>query len=206
MKKWLSLCSATLLLGGSPALAADFSFTGTLPGPNDEQFFSFVVGAPSMVTLRTWSYAGGTNAAGQSIARGGFDPILALFDSTGTLLGQNDDGGSNVAPDAVTGARFDTYFTINLLPGTYTTSVMAYSNFALGPNLANGFSGGGSFTDVTGDQRTNQWAFDILNVQGAIQAAIPEPATWALLLIGFMTIGGAMRSAKKRTRVAVTYG
>ena len=27
-----------------------------------------------------------------------------------------------------------------------------------------------------------------------------------LLLIGFMTIGGAMRSAKKRTRVAVTYG
>ena len=38
--------------------------------------------ATSTVTLQTYGYAGGTNAAGQVIAQGGFDPILALFDST----------------------------------------------------------------------------------------------------------------------------
>jgi len=34
-------------------------------------------------------------------------------------------------------------------------------------------------------------------------SAIPEPATWAMMLIGFGAIGGAMRS---RRRVAVSYG
>lgn len=205
MKRHLLSISAFALLSAWPAAAANFSFTGSLSDPNEEQFFNFVVGAPSTVTLRTWSYAGGVNAAGQTIDRGGFDPILALFGPTGALLGQNDDGGSNVAPDSVTGARFDTFFTINLAPGTYTTSVMAYSNFALGPNLANGFSGGGNFTDVTGNRRTNQWAFDILNVESAVVSGVPEPTTWAMLVLGFGLVGAGMRASRRRSQLSVNY-
>ena len=74
-----------VLFGGSGSNAADFSFTGNFNLDNDVQLFNFSVGAPSTVTLRTWSYAGGINAAGQTIARGGFDPIQAVFNSTGTL-------------------------------------------------------------------------------------------------------------------------
>ena len=39
---------------------------------------------------------------------------------------------------------------------------------------------------------------------GAVGGAVPEPATWALLLLGFMGIGYAMRTRAK-VRTTVTY-
>lgn len=207
MKKAFFLAALPIGIGfATPAMATDFSFVGSLADPNEVQLFEFFVPADSTVTLRTWSYAGGTNAAGDIIVRGGFDPILALFNSVGALIGQNDDGGLNVMADAVTGQRFDTFFQQNLAAGNYTVSVMAFSNFANGPNLSDGFGGGGSFTDFVGDRRTNAWAFDILNVGEAVQVGgVPEPATWAMLLLGFGFVGGAMRSAKRQQKTTVSY-
>src|ERR1051325_2516446 len=76
------------------ALLVGASFAGNFVHDDDVQQFNFTVGAASPnVILRAWSYAGGVNAAGQVIQRGGFDTILALFNSAGTLIGQNDDGG-----------------------------------------------------------------------------------------------------------------
>jgi hypothetical protein len=200
------------LLGSSAAQAADFSFTGSFRQDDDVQLFSFNVGASSPnVLLRTWSYAGGVNAAGATIARGGFDPILALFDSTGARIGQNDDGGSNVAVD-LSGARFDTYLEIgNLAAGQYTAAVMQFDNFSIGPNLSDGFTrtGQGNFTgsaafqstcanvpsfcDVSGNTtynaRTNAWAFDILGVESAAVATVPVPAALPLMAAGLGLFG-----------------
>ena len=68
---------AVVMMLATPAVwATNLSFTGTFTHDDNVQLFTFVVGAPSTVTLRTWSYAGGVNAAGATIARGGFDPIL----------------------------------------------------------------------------------------------------------------------------------
>jgi hypothetical protein len=136
LKKLLAVC--VFSLASLVAKADNFSFSGNLTSINDVQLFTFTVGANSNVVLRTWSYAGGVNAAGQSIAEGGFDPILALFQGTGgsaVLIGQNDDGGASVPGDSVTGAHYDTYLAIsNLTPGTYTVSVEDYANFANGPH------------------------------------------------------------------------
>lgn len=36
-------------------------------------------------------------------------------------------------------------------------------------------------------------------------AAVPEPATWALMLLGFGFVGGAMRAKKRQQKVTVSY-
>src|SRR5262245_42410729 len=161
----------------SAANADNFSFTGSFTNDNDVQLFSFTAVAASTITLRTWSYAGGINAAGASIARGGFDPILALFNSSGALIGQNDDGGPALVATDLSGQAWDTFFTALIGPGSYTVAVMQYNNFALGPNLSNGFTHDGGppnftagltgcltapFCDVSGgafNDRDGHWAF-----------------------------------------------
>jgi hypothetical protein len=200
----LTFLALGLLFGGA-ALAADFSFTGNLADHNQVQLFNFSVAAPSTVTLRTYSYAGGVNAAGQTILRGGFDPILALFDSSGALINQNDDGGSNVPADSVTGTHYDTFLQSSLTAGNYTVSVMDYANFANGPNLSNGFSNGAlspGFIDATGNQRDNHWAFDVLNVNSAVVVppinAVPEPESYAMMLAGLGLLGFIARRRKTR--------
>ena len=39
----------------------------------------------------------------------------------------------------------------------------------------------------------------------SVAAAVPEPASWALFLIGFFAVGGAMRSNKRKSNVSVSY-
>jgi hypothetical protein len=73
--KIVNLFIAISLMSGS-ASAANFSFIGNLSNDDAVQEFTFEVeGTAREVTLRTWSYAGGTNAQGQAIANGGFDPF-----------------------------------------------------------------------------------------------------------------------------------
>ncbi len=47
--------------------------------------------------------------------------------------------------------------------------------------------------------------FDNLSFDSAVTAAVPEPGTWAMMLLGFGFVGGAMRSAKRRQKVTVSY-
>lgn len=198
---------AVVVLSVSSAVcrADNFSFTGNFNGINDVQLFTFTVGATSTVTLRTYSYAGGTNSAGQVIAEGGFDPILALFQGTGPTaiqIGQNDDGGCGAVPhDSVTGQCYDTYLQLtNLDAGDYTVSIQDYANFANGPTLGDGFDGGaltgGTFIDFTGHNRDNHWAFDVMGVESASTpptSPVPEPSSIALLGTGLAGLVTAVR-------------
>jgi hypothetical protein len=203
MKSTILVGAVALILASSSAVAANFSFTGNLANDDDVQVFTFSVSSPSVVTLRTWGYAGGSNAAGASISNGGFDPILALFDSSGILIDQRDDGPLGLIPaDAATGARFDTYFQAALGAGSYLVAVSQFANFALGPTLANGFSGSNTsnFRDATGALRTSAWAFDVLNVD---QASLPPtngvPDTGSTVFLALLAAGSlaGLRRARR---------
>lgn len=207
--------TAALLFGAAPASAANFSFTGTIAQDDTVQFFNFSVGAASTVTLLTYSYAGGVQADGNVVAQGGFDPILSLFDaSTGLLINSNDDGlSSQVGTDIITGFTFDTFLQSALGIGTYTVAVSQFDNFAIGPFLINGFlqtgspnftasfgCSNGQFCDVGGFNRTNSWAFDVLNVNSAVvvpPSVIPIPAALPLFLTGLAGLGFIARRKKQ---------
>ncbi len=102
------VCLSLFLLAGD-ASAANFSFTGTFSQDDQLELFQFT--APSaLVTLETWSYAGGTNANGAVIPAGGFDPHISLFDATGgfgasSLLVASNNDGAGVATDPYDGCR-----------------------------------------------------------------------------------------------------
>ena len=51
--------------------------------------------------------------------------------------------------------------------------------------------------NAQGDRYTN-YAFRLDN-------AVPEPATWAMMLIGFGAVGAAMRRRKSQPRVTVSF-
>jgi len=188
------------------AQAADLSFTGEFNHDNDVQRFTFTVSGTSTVTLRSWSYAGGVNALGDTIARGGFDPILSLFDGTGAKLHEQDDAMcGDVAADVMTGRCYDVNYTTALTAGIYTVTVQQFDNFAIGSNLADGFARDGvaaqnfrnGFVDAAGDKRDGHWAFDILNVDTAAAtppAGVPEPGALALLGIGALGLVRRKRS------------
>lgn len=207
--KNISAAILTITLAAGSANAADFSFTGNFNDDDEVQEFNFsTAAAASDVTLRTWSYAGGTNAAGTSIASGGFDPILTLFNaSTGALITYNDDGGS-VAADPVTGAGFDSLLTSNLPAGDYTATITQFSSFANGPSLTEGFEGSGQ--DNFGS-RDSHWAVDVMNVNAASigtsyishTGVIPEPETYALLLAGLGLVAFMARRRETDNRVLI---
>lgn len=92
-----------LLAAAACRLSADslyLSFTGTLSTPESAFENTFILAAADTVTFQTWGFGGGTNAAGQPIAAGGFDPLIALFNGPAATATMYVDGFGNPLADA----------------------------------------------------------------------------------------------------------
>ncbi len=185
----------------STAHAATISYTGLFAGDGDVELLSFTLPAANTVTIQTLSFAGGVNAAGKTIAPGGFSPDVWLFDPTGTLLlADSPESPDHAAPsdcgpraiDAASGFCWDAYLAANLTEGTYTVALTQDGNvLADGYSLAGGFTeqGVSNYTDVNGlggsfylpdglTERDGNWALDI---SGVPSTGIPEPGFIAAL-------------------------
>jgi hypothetical protein len=219
-----ALALAAALTVGASAMAAptNFSFRGTFTQDDNVQLFNFSSDGSATSYIVSYGYAGGTQADGTVIGRGGFDTILTLFTAAGTRVGFNDDGASgcftaaaavapgtvNGATDPVTSRRWDTCFSALLSAGDYILAVTQYDNFSRTASLADGFvrdgqgnftstfSGAcasiGSFCDASGNGRTNAWAYDILNVETAV-GTVAAPTSLALAGLALMALGLAGR-------------
>lgn len=199
----ISATTAAMVLGAAPAQAVNFSYTGSYTGSfgsnADVQSFLFTANETSTVTLRSYGYAGGTNATGATIARGGFDPILGLFNATtGDLIRQVDDTPG--FPDPVTGLSYDPNFSQILAAGDYRAVISQFSNFVVNSNFNNGYScSNGQFCGGGGNNRTSAWAFDVTVRNNATSVSgnatsVPEPAD----LIGTTVAGFAVIGLKRK--------
>src|SRR5688572_30231644 len=74
------------------AQTAFLSATGTFTAPGGAfQNVNFTPSQAGNYTMRTWAYAGGVNAAGQTVAPGGIDALLTLSQLPGgTVVAQHD--------------------------------------------------------------------------------------------------------------------
>ncbi len=201
------VCAVLLSFSGVSAHAVpmDFDFSGTFAADNDVLQFDFSVASLSSVTIFSSSWLSGDSGLG-------FDPILAIWDSAGNLINQQDDGG-NVGSTMSNGVSYDhgtwdTFFDVDLAAGDYIATVAQYNNFAVSSLLSDGFQEDGNpnftfdnnfgaeamFNGVWSgfDARTGDWEFHILNVDSAVvidpnPTTVPEPGT--LFLIGVALIG-----------------
>jgi uncharacterized protein (TIGR03382 family) len=209
------LAVAIILSSGVASASSVFSFTGTFPGDDYLQDFSFT-STGGTVTILSLGYAGGTNGNGVVIPAGGFNTVFSVFDPSGALVAQNSQG-VGVPVDPTTGAGLDALIEQPFAAGTYTLVLSEYDNLANGPNLSNGFSetGNGNFTcpnfagtsgpfcDITGSERDGNWAVDISGVSTASipGAGTPEPATF-FLAGGAAAVLALVRRRKASTRQA----
>jgi hypothetical protein len=208
MKRFKSVCAFILpavlcFTALHPAGAATTTLTGSLASDSSVFTYNFTSATTQTFNFFTTSYAGGVNANGTTTPRGGFDPVLTLFSSTGTVLGFGGGGGraacgGAIAADAVTGLCNDANFSRTLGAGNYTLDLTEFPNVALG-TLADGFLLGidpTAISDACGSStsflesdvapcvaRTSSFALNVTN-----PTVTPEPSTLLLVLPGLASL------------------
>ena len=202
------LAAVFFVLVSFNAQASVLSAQGSFASDDEVKLFNFSLGADFLFSARTWSFGGGVNGAGDTIAAGGFAPILSLFSATGNQdllqIAQAGAGGScpsGANVDAASGFCFDVGVSALLPAGDYLLALSQDNNTPLGPFFTDGFlqAGRGNFTGpdylgtngqcilVGGSQRTCNWAVDLVIPE------VPEPGTLALWAVGLITIVGLKR-------------
>lgn len=106
-----------------------------------------------------------------------FDPFLSVLDSAGNILAQNDDASTALGAGGSFHA-FDSFISY-LFPsaGTFAVRVGSCCEFA-----ANG-----------------TYQLQVSLEAPGVTGAVPEPGTWAMMLLGFGAIGVSIRRRRKLT-------
>ena len=162
---------AAALLSALPASAAVFMFNFT---PDTVFFGSSYSGSGQFTTSDTAMTVGNQTA-------------FSILSISGTA------NGSAIAAPAAAGISYGNYFTTGgfFLDGSGVnfrtaggTQVSFFNQSNNNVYRVNSQSPGGSFT---------------VNASSSAVAPVPEPATWALMLVGFGGMGYAMRSRRRQT-------
>jgi hypothetical protein len=185
------------------------SYVGTLANPEDTVQLTIALASAGSLTLQTYGFGGGTNAAGTVIPNGGVDLLIALFFGTGPgalFIDGTSDALTNysshvgcppaglVTIGSYSGQCGDVTMDFPALgAGTYTVLLSSATYIPNAVFEAPPAYLGDGFTDLTGgvfqtcvDEAnckpdTANWALDITS---STPAAVPEPASLGLAGLG----------------------
>lgn len=175
--------------GGVPALQA-VSFSGQVYVDLDRN-------VADVLTGRLWNSDGGTQFSALSMFGGAYAATAA---PSALNLSANENGG---------GSGFQTWTVAALLSGglgadgrfplfTGTQAASGDIFFNLG-NFRSSWNGTGQLSALTATRvdGPGSWLLSIT------PGPVPEPATWATLLLGFAVLGAGMRYRRRSTRVQI---
>jgi hypothetical protein len=139
---------------------------------------------------------------------GGYDPDFLDVFINGTLvaslttdnaLGTNEIFGGATELFEDVQVNGNSYYDDTLVD--FSTATFANSFATAGGTWTFGFQARGAGWQGGSDEG---WGIDNIKIYGTIgqvQSGVPEPATWALMILGFGAIGGALRRRQAKTTV-----
>ncbi|MBN8818477.1 MAG: PEP-CTERM sorting domain-containing protein [Sphingomonas sp.] len=177
---------------------------------NNYLAFNIASLAGQTITSATLTFYGGNGVNTSSTSE-----TLGLFDYTGSINALLSDQSSvGVFTDLGNGASYGTAEiaagAIQQFSVTLTQAAIANLNAAANSQSDTRFVIGGSLQSVSGPW-ANEQLFAIFGPQTALSpaayltletTAVPEPASWALMIAGFALVGSALRRTKSRVRFA----
>lgn len=159
------------------------TITGTGNGTFD--YYTFTVATTSLVILDIdygcSDAVGSTFGCPGAAGSGGMDTEIALWDSTGAWLTENDDFSPITVGAGGTVHPYDSFIQLTLTPGVYYVGVAEY--FSSG--TAGGWTAGSNLPD----------GGDTYTLQVSVENPVPEPGT--LLLLGSGIAGIAARRRRR---------
>jgi PEP-CTERM motif len=221
---WIAALSSSLLFA-TQAHAVEIIFTGTITsGVDNGAIFAPVgtnlsgdkisvtfdtgpvdpgttivdefLGATVTVLGRNYDATDNDHATGLSIDSGQISG-----DATQTFdLGFSDTFAQVISatPFVPTGADLNSAFSYHVQPGDMANGFFNLSN--------DSFPGEGDFPPFGGPGSSTPWSdglkFSVNNVFVNVPAPVPEPASWAMMVVGLGALGVAMRSRRKHLVVA----
>ena len=180
------------------------TINGTIGTHNDADLYKIYISSPS-------TFSASVTTISKLFGRGQLDTALFLFSSSGAALGGNDDADESTR-ESILPAGDAAYSSRN--PGFYYLGISLFENEPVNSKRepifveeidSNRFSVRGP---ASGLQLASLFNFDnnayggdddtgsyIISLTGASAApgAVPEPATWAMMIAGFAAAGMALR-------------
>lgn len=179
---------------GSPGVTLDTSPTVFRI---DVASFTFTYDAAAAASFDPNPYSVMTGGTGQTSAFGGFlgIPLVpSAFDQRGVLI-DNNLFPSFAAFPSLTPIPFS--LTPSDLPLRYMSGADSYFGYAR-------LNGNGTL-DFAFESQANAAIIGGSPITGPLPSAIPEPAAWAMLLLGFAAVGSALRAKRRTGTIAVRY-
>jgi opacity protein-like surface antigen len=204
MKKYA--ITSALLVGMLAAAAPAHAAFPVYPTPGTENTATYNVVAANTGFLRAiFVSKSASHVSKLGVYVNGVDRGLGLNNATATFGDIHNYG-------AITAGQSIEYYIFNMTTGqTYRLNNLlnpgnvqhfyrdGYSGNDFGFNVTGGYYGAEDLPASSSDYDYNDFTF--VSTTGAI----PEPATWAMMILGFGLIGGALRQAKGHQSVRVRF-